>query len=202
MVSSDRADLVSFPPLLRPVPGPSSLRQSTTNPSYAEPDQDVDDDFASDEDFANQDEADVDDVDFYSASPSPPPQRIRAPASSRPKKQSAPKPAGKINLSALARRADSAAPSEAGDGGGGGGVDEEEGDLLSQLFSPDLDLGNLRLKPDHASRPLWIDEAGTIILEGFSPIAEQAQDFLVAVSEPVSRSVLELEWISLARIGG
>jgi DNA excision repair protein ERCC-3 len=28
---------------------------------------------------------------------------------------------------------------------------------------------------------------GHIILEAFSPIAEQAQDFLVAISEPVSR---------------
>lgn len=44
------------------------------------------------------------------------------------------------------------------------------------------------LKQDHASRPLWISpEDGHIILEGFSPIAEQAQDFLVAISEPVSR---------------
>ncbi|KAI8876274.1 DNA repair helicase rad25 [Backusella circina FSU 941] len=32
-----------------------------------------------------------------------------------------------------------------------------------------------------------IPEHGHIILEGFSPIAEQAQDFLVAISEPVSR---------------
>lgn len=46
----------------------------------------------------------------------------------------------------------------------------------------------LPLKKDHASRPLWISpEDGHIILEGFSPIAEQAQDFLVAISEPVSR---------------
>lgn len=48
----------------------------------------------------------------------------------------------------------------------------------------------LPLKKDHASRPLWISpEDGHIILEGFSPIAEQAQDFLVAISEPVSRCV-------------
>ena len=46
----------------------------------------------------------------------------------------------------------------------------------------------LKLKPDHASRPLWINpEDGKIILEGFSPLAEQAQDFLVAIAEPVSR---------------
>lgn len=35
---------------------------------------------------------------------------------------------------------------------------------------------------------MWISpEDGHIILEAFSPIAEQAQDFLVAISEPVSR---------------
>lgn len=46
----------------------------------------------------------------------------------------------------------------------------------------------LPLKADHGSRPLWISpEDGHIILEGFSPIAEQAQDFLVAIAEPVSR---------------
>ncbi|KAG1453519.1 hypothetical protein G6F56_007555 [Rhizopus delemar] len=44
------------------------------------------------------------------------------------------------------------------------------------------------MKSYHSSRPLWISpEDGHIILEGFSPIAEQAQDFLVAISEPVSR---------------
>ncbi|KAG9011403.1 hypothetical protein FRB90_007312 [Tulasnella sp. 427] len=46
----------------------------------------------------------------------------------------------------------------------------------------------MQWKADHASRPLWINpEDATIILEGFSPIAEQVQDFLVAISEPISR---------------
>ncbi|CAD6943541.1 unnamed protein product [Tilletia controversa] len=50
------------------------------------------------------------------------------------------------------------------------------------------DFTKLPLKIDHASRPLWISpEDGHIILEGFSPIADQAQDFLVAIAEPVSR---------------
>ncbi|KAF9003082.1 P-loop containing nucleoside triphosphate hydrolase protein [Cyathus striatus] len=50
------------------------------------------------------------------------------------------------------------------------------------------DFSWLDLKSDHASRPLWISpEDGHIILEAFSPIAEQAQDFLTAISEPVSR---------------
>ncbi|KAL1949304.1 hypothetical protein VTO73DRAFT_8185 [Trametes versicolor] len=59
--------------------------------------------------------------------------------------------------------------------------------LVSHIFH-DLDFSWLHLKTDHASRPLWISpEDGHIILEAFSPIAEQAQDFLVAISEPVSR---------------
>lgn len=50
------------------------------------------------------------------------------------------------------------------------------------------DFSSLPLKPDHAARPLWISpDDGHIILEGFSPIAEQAMDFLVAIAEPVSR---------------
>ncbi len=35
---------------------------------------------------------------------------------------------------------------------------------------------------------IWINpKTGHIILEGFSPFAEKAQDFLIAISEPVSR---------------
>lgn len=60
--------------------------------------------------------------------------------------------------------------------------------LVSYIFK-DQDFSFLSLKPDHSARPLWINpEDGHIILEGFSPIADQAQDFLVAISEPVSRS--------------
>ncbi|KAF9485459.1 DNA repair helicase rad25 [Pholiota conissans] len=59
--------------------------------------------------------------------------------------------------------------------------------LISHIFM-DQDFSWLHLKPDHQSRPLWISpEDGHIILEAFSPIAEQAQDFLTAISEPVSR---------------
>ncbi|ORX99508.1 DNA repair helicase rad25 [Basidiobolus meristosporus CBS 931.73] len=60
-------------------------------------------------------------------------------------------------------------------------------DSVSHIFGEE-DYTYLPLKPDHESRPLWISpENGHIILEGFSPIAEQAQDFLIAISEPVSR---------------
>ncbi|KAG2192575.1 hypothetical protein INT47_006207 [Mucor saturninus] len=67
------------------------------------------------------------------------------------------------------------------------GISENKSDFISHIFGRE-DYTNLPLKKDHASRPLWISpEDGHIILEGFSPIAEQAQDFLVAISEPVSR---------------
>ncbi|KAK7044213.1 DNA repair helicase RAD25 [Paramarasmius palmivorus] len=61
--------------------------------------------------------------------------------------------------------------------------------LVSYLFEgTQTDFSFMHLKPDHASRPLWISpDDGHIILEKFSPIAEQAQDFLTAISEPVSR---------------
>ncbi|KAI8379595.1 P-loop containing nucleoside triphosphate hydrolase protein [Radiomyces spectabilis] len=64
---------------------------------------------------------------------------------------------------------------------------EAKPDFISHIFGKE-DYTYLPLKKDHLSRPLWISpEDGHIILEGFSPIAEQAQDFLVAISEPVSR---------------
>ncbi|GAA5798893.1 transcription factor TFIIH complex ERCC-3 subunit [Helicostylum pulchrum] len=66
-------------------------------------------------------------------------------------------------------------------------LETNKSDFISHIFGRE-DYTNLPLKKDHASRPLWISpEDGHIILEGFSPIAEQAQDFLVAISEPVSR---------------
>ena len=65
----------------------------------------------------------------------------------------------------------------------------QQDNLVSHIFM-DRDFSWLHLKTDHAARPLWISpEDGHIILEAFSPIAEQAQDFLVAISEPVSRYV-------------
>ncbi|KAI8815935.1 DNA repair helicase rad25 [Fimicolochytrium jonesii] len=57
---------------------------------------------------------------------------------------------------------------------------------IGTLFAV-ADLSRFPLKPDHAARPLWVFGDGRIILEAFSPIAEQAQDFLIAVSEPISR---------------
>ncbi|CAN3373344.1 hypothetical protein DIURU_001281 [Diutina rugosa] len=60
-------------------------------------------------------------------------------------------------------------------------------DAVSNIFGK-TDFSYLRLKPDHFSRPLWISpNDGRIILESFSPLAEQAQDFLITIAEPISR---------------
>ncbi|CCH44773.1 DNA excision repair protein [Wickerhamomyces ciferrii] len=60
-------------------------------------------------------------------------------------------------------------------------------DVVSKMFNKN-DFSYLKLKPDHASRPIWISPSdGRIILESFSPLAEQAQDFLVTIAEPISR---------------
>lgn len=45
------------------------------------------------------------------------------------------------------------------------------------------------LKVDHSSRPLWVAPDGHIFLEAFSPVYRYAQDFLVAIAEPVCRPV-------------
>ena len=59
------------------------------------------------------------------------------------------------------------------------------GDSLSLVRR---DFSRMPLKLDHNSRPLWISpDNGHIILEGFNTLAEQAQDFLIAIAEPVSR---------------
>ncbi|KAI9274827.1 P-loop containing nucleoside triphosphate hydrolase protein [Phascolomyces articulosus] len=72
-------------------------------------------------------------------------------------------------------------------GHGDVGMHDQKYDLISRMFGKE-DYTYLPLKKDHHSRPLWISpENGHIILEGFSPIAEQAQDFLVTISEPISR---------------
>ncbi|AOA61137.1 RNA polymerase transcription factor TFIIH holoenzyme component [Komagataella phaffii CBS 7435] len=60
-------------------------------------------------------------------------------------------------------------------------------DSVSKVFGSS-DFSYLKLKPDHASRPIWISpNDGRIILESFSPLSEQAQDFLVTIAEPISR---------------
>lgn len=57
------------------------------------------------------------------------------------------------------------------------------------------DFSYLDLKRDHQNRPLWIDpQKGRIILESFNPLAEQAQDFLITIAEPLSRPTFMHEY--------
>jgi DNA excision repair protein ERCC-3 len=55
---------------------------------------------------------------------------------------------------------------------------------------------DLVLKPDHSKRPLWITEDNLIFVEKFSPVYQQAADFLVAIADPESRP----EYIQTYRI--
>ncbi|PFH53103.1 hypothetical protein AMATHDRAFT_138486 [Amanita thiersii Skay4041] len=95
-----------------------------------------------------------------------------------------------INFSALTRKLAEARREKEKDPGQLSSLEahrRQQDNLVSHIFM-DRDFSWLHLKPDHISRPLWISpEDGHIILEAFSPIAEQAQDFLTAISEPVSR---------------
>lgn len=63
---------------------------------------------------------------------------------------------------------------------------DQSGPTVSSVLRRDF--SRMPLKIDHNSRPLWISpDDGHIILEGFNALAEQAQDFLIAIAEPVSR---------------
>lgn len=122
----------------------------------------------------------------------------------------APKKGPTINLGALKRAQALAAvhPVE-------GDVEDDEvlegGEFMGQGKRIAIDLSDLDLKPDHAARPLWVDESGHMyvilqcvtcqsptdmqyaaykwsrILEAFAAFAQQAQEFLIAIAEPVSR---------------
>ncbi|KAG0436917.1 General transcription and DNA repair factor IIH helicase subunit XPB [Dictyocoela muelleri] len=53
---------------------------------------------------------------------------------------------------------------------------------------------NLKMKEDHEKFPIWITHNAQIILETFNPLSRQATDFLIAISEPVSRPILIHEY--------
>ena len=62
-------------------------------------------------------------------------------------------------------------------------------DTATPLFSTNRDLSTLELKQDHALRPLWLDpERGRVVLETFSPSFKPAQNFLINIAEPQSRT--------------
>ncbi|ODN83005.1 hypothetical protein L202_01236 [Cryptococcus amylolentus CBS 6039] len=97
----------------------------------------------------------------------------------------------KINLTALQRKQAGANAQAAGDEEVSGDEDEAFDGLIG---SRGVDFSNQELKSDHSLRPLWVDDVGNIIVEAFAPFAKQAQDFLVAISEPVSRPSLIHEY--------
>lgn len=63
---------------------------------------------------------------------------------------------------------------------------DESGTKVDEYGAKDYRLDML-LKNDHSSRPLWVAPDGHIFLEAFSPVYKYAQDFLVAIAEPVCR---------------
>ncbi|XP_075685191.1 general transcription and DNA repair factor IIH helicase/translocase subunit XPB [Rhinoderma darwinii] len=65
---------------------------------------------------------------------------------------------------------------------------DEAGTKLDEYNAKDYRL-QMPMKGDHTSRPLWVAPDGHIFLEAFSPVYKYAQDFLVAISEPVCRPV-------------
>ncbi|KAG9477554.1 hypothetical protein GDO78_002770 [Eleutherodactylus coqui] len=65
---------------------------------------------------------------------------------------------------------------------------DETGTKLDEYNAKDY-RSQMPLKGDHGSRPLWVAPDGHIFLEAFSPVYKYAQDFLVAISEPVCRPV-------------
>ncbi|CAL8351049.1 unnamed protein product [Merluccius merluccius] len=70
---------------------------------------------------------------------------------------------------------------------------EESSTKLDEYGAKDY-RSQMLLKNDHASRPLWVAPDGHIFLEAFSPVYKYAQDFLVAIAEPVCRPVHEHEY--------
>ncbi|KAF6113676.1 ERCC excision repair 3, TFIIH core complex helicase subunit [Phyllostomus discolor] len=63
---------------------------------------------------------------------------------------------------------------------------DESSTKLDEYGAKDYRL-QMPLKADHISRPLWVAPDGHIFLEAFSPVYKYAQDFLVAIAEPVCR---------------
>nr|XP_012154391.1 PREDICTED: DNA excision repair protein haywire isoform X2 [Megachile rotundata] len=66
-------------------------------------------------------------------------------------------------------------------------VEKQDETALEDEFGAKDYRSQMILKPDCASRPLWVAPNGHIFLESFSPVYKHAHDFLIAISEPVCR---------------
>ncbi|XP_053203628.1 general transcription and DNA repair factor IIH helicase subunit XPB-like [Panonychus citri] len=60
-------------------------------------------------------------------------------------------------------------------------------DVLRDEFGAKDYRPDLELRSDADARPLWVAPDGHVFLETFSPVYKHAHDFLIAISEPVSR---------------
>lgn len=63
----------------------------------------------------------------------------------------------------------------------------DSSDEIGWLFPSGSNYDALEMKPDADKRPLWVCNDGLIILEAFSVLSTQAEDFLITIAEPVSR---------------
>ena len=66
-------------------------------------------------------------------------------------------------------------------------ADKGEAEVEEDEFGAKDYRSQMALRPDHASRPLWVAPNGHVFLETFSPVYRHAHDFLIAISEPVCR---------------
>ena len=69
-------------------------------------------------------------------------------------------------------------------------MDREESNqtaVIQDQFGAKDYRSQMTMKPDHASRPLYVAPDGHIFLESFSPVYKHARDFLIAISEPICR---------------
>jgi DNA excision repair protein ERCC-3 len=74
-------------------------------------------------------------------------------------------------------------------------VDASQHDSVTPLFNG-RDHSLMQLKPDHESRPLWVDPLkGRIIMENFSARFKEAENFLINIAEPQSRVHLMHQYI-------
>jgi len=68
---------------------------------------------------------------------------------------------------------------------------KKESILASSSLTSPQDFSGLQLVPEHEERPFWVLPSGRIFLESWAHNYDDAYEFLVAISEPVSRP----EWI-------
>ena len=62
------------------------------------------------------------------------------------------------------------------------------------IESVDLEVYTGTQKVDTMNRPIFVFKEGKIVIEAFSPLSKHAQDFLIAISEPLTRPLLVHEY--------